>query len=76
MADLLSMIETSATVLTDIPNVNYSPDPNDNHIIATAIAAAVALIISGDKRHLLSLQEVEAISVITARQAVERFGLG
>lgn len=72
VADLLSTIDSCAIILTDLPSVAFSPDPNDNHIIAAAIAGAADFIVSGDKQHLLSLQEVAGIPIITARQAIER----
>ena len=41
-------------------------------ILATAIAGKADYIISGDKRDMLSLKEVQGIPIITARQAVEK----
>jgi len=72
VADLLSTIDSCATILTELPAVSFSPDPNDNHIIAAAMVGTADFIVSGDKQHLLSLQEVAGIPIITARQAMER----
>ena len=67
---------TRALVLDEIPVVNLSPDPKDNPILATAIAGKADLIISGDKKHILSLEHVEGIPVVTAREALERLRSG
>ena len=71
-AAIVENIGTRALVLEELPVVELSPDPKDNPILATAIAAEADLIVSGDERHMLSLGEVEGIPVVTAREALER----
>ncbi len=71
-AAIVENIATRALVLAELPLVDLSPDPKDNPILATAIAAKADLIVSGDQRHMLSLGEVEGIPVVTAREALER----
>ena len=71
-AAIVENIATRALVLAELPLVDLSPDPEDNPILATAIAAKADLIVSGDQRHMLSLGEVEGIPVVTAREALER----
>jgi putative PIN family toxin of toxin-antitoxin system len=61
-----------AIVLDRPPSVALSTGPADNRILAAAIAGQVDFIVSGDKRHMLALKEVEGIPLITAREAVER----
>lgn len=65
-------MDTRALILDEIPVVDLSPDPKDNPILATAIAGNADLIISGDKKHMLSLERVRGIPIVTARQALER----
>ena len=65
-------IDAYAFVLTDAPVVDISPDPNDKPILAAVIAGKVALIVSGDKKHILALREVQGIPVVAAREAAER----
>ena len=65
-------MDTRAVVLDEIPTINLSPDPKDNPILATAIAGKADLIVSGDKKHMLSLKHVEGIPVVTAREALGR----
>ena len=72
VSDLLNMIGARAVVVNDLPEVNLSLDPDDNVILATAIAGQADLIVSGDKRHLLGLGEVEGIPIVTARAALDR----
>ena len=47
-------------------------DPDDDHVIACAVAASADLIASGDKRDLLPMGSFAGIPIITAREAVER----
>ena len=69
--DILDNIDSYAFVLDDPPEVNLSPDPRDNPILAAAIAGDVDLIVSGDKKHLLGLAEIEGIPIVTARKALD-----
>jgi len=59
-------------VFAEIPDVDLSPDPDDNAIIATAIAGQADAIVSGDKRHLVPLKVAAGIPIITPREALER----
>lgn len=69
---MLDGLRILAALVEDIPEVDISPDPDDNFIIATALAGEANYIVSGDKRHLLSLGAVREIPIITARQAVDQ----
>ena len=69
---LVENIGTRALILDEPPSVNFSPDPKDNPILAAAIAGKADVIVSGDKKHMLALGEVEGIPVVTAREALER----
>jgi uncharacterized protein len=62
-----------ATVVspTETPRV-VRTDPDDDHVIAAALAGAADLIASGDKRDLLPLGRYQGIEIVTARAAVER----
>lgn len=46
-------------------------DPDDDDVLALALAAQADLIVSGDQ-DLLVLGQFEAIPIVTARQALER----
>ncbi|MDE0242888.1 MAG: putative toxin-antitoxin system toxin component, PIN family [bacterium] len=69
---ILENIGTRAVILERLPNVSLSPDPMDNRVLATALAGDADLIVSGDKKHVLALQEVDGIPILTARQALGR----
>lgn len=56
---------------TDVPRV-VPTDPDDDHVIAAAVAGQADLIASGDKRDLLPMGSFQGIPIITAREAVER----
>ncbi len=67
----------SLAVITETgQSENLSPDPDDDRILASAIAAQADLIVSGDKRDMLALAEVRGIPILTARQALDLIGQG
>ena len=70
--DLLYHLEAVGTVVDKLPEVSLSPDPKDNPILATAVAGAADLLVSGDKDDMLALGQVEGIPIVTARDAVGR----
>ena len=47
-------------------------DPDDDHVVAAALAGQVDLIASGDKRDLLPMDSYQGIPIVTAREAVQR----
>lgn len=73
-ADFLGQLSSLAIVTDPLLNINLSPDPDDNAILAVAIESQADFIVSGDKTDLLSLNKAEGIPIITARQAIQRFG--
>jgi len=54
-----------------VPRV-VSTDPDDDHVLAAALAGAVDLIASGDKRDLLPLASYHGIPIISAKDALQR----
>ncbi|MCG3196609.1 MAG: hypothetical protein GHCLOJNM_01085 [bacterium] len=50
-------------------------DPDDDMILATALAAKADVIVSGD-RHLLDLQSYQGIPILSPRQFLDRVELG
>jgi predicted nucleic acid-binding protein len=57
-----------------VPQVVAS-DPDDDHVLAAAVAAGADLIASGDRRDLLPLGSYQGIPIVTVREALERIGL-
>lgn len=74
-AAIVESLDTRAVILRDPPDVDLSPDPKDNPILAMAIAGEVSLIVSGDKRHMLALGEAAGIPIVSARDALDRLSL-
>ena len=68
--DLLYHLEAVGMVVHELPEMSLSPDPKDDPILATAVAGAVDLLVSGDKADMLALGHVEGIPIVTARDAV------
>lgn len=72
---LLNGLRRQATILQELPEVELSPDPDDNPVLATAIAAMADYLVTGDERDLLSLGKVEMVQIIPARAFANRLGL-
>jgi putative PIN family toxin of toxin-antitoxin system len=54
-----------------VPRV-VANDADDDHVIAAAVAARAALIVTGDRKHLLPIGSHQGIAIVTAREVVER----
>jgi len=64
-------IDSKAIVLGELPTLDVSPDPDDNPILASALAGNADLIVSGDKAHMLALESVDNVPVVNARDALQ-----
>jgi len=53
---------------TSVPRV-VAADPDDDHVIAAAVAAKADLLVSGD-RHLLAIGNHHGIRILTPAEAV------
>ena len=73
---LINQLRTQATLLTDLPAVDVSPDPFDNLFLAIAQAGHADLVVTGDKRDLLVLKRHSGTAIVSAREAVERLQRG
>ena len=73
--DLLYNLEAVGVLVTGLPECNPSPDPDDNPILATAIAGNADLVISGDKTGMVALGHVNDIPIITPARAMEWLNL-
>ncbi len=70
--DLVYNMESVGVVVTTLPEVDLSPDPKDNPVLATAIAGEADLIVSGDKSHLVALGQAQGIPILNPRDALDR----
>lgn len=73
--EFMENVEGLAVLATDLPMLTVSPDPDDNIILAIAVAGRADALVSGDRVDVLDLSEVAGIPIITAREAVVRLGL-
>jgi putative PIN family toxin of toxin-antitoxin system len=55
-----------------VPRV-VSGDVDDDHVLALAVAAKAAFIVSGDRAHLLPIGRHAGIAIITPREAMDLF---
>lgn len=72
VADLLDLILSKALLVEIVQVPTVSADPDDNLILAAAIAGNANLIVSGDKGHMVVLGHVENIPIVTPREAFAR----
>ncbi|MBK8097744.1 MAG: putative toxin-antitoxin system toxin component, PIN family [Planctomycetes bacterium] len=73
--DFVENLEVLAIVAASLPDVTASPDPDDNMILATAMAGGAEAVVSGDKADLLALHEVAGVQIWSARATLQRLGL-
>jgi uncharacterized protein len=60
-------LAASAQLVTDLPQGRFVPDdPEDDPILATAMAAKAPYLVTGD-RHLLRLDTYESVRIVTPR---------
>ena len=64
VADFLNRLRIAANLVDEIPHLTVVRDPNDDMVIATAVRAQTAYIVTRDK-DLLSLQQYEGITILT-----------
>ncbi len=67
-ANLVNGLRLRAHVLDHLPDLELSPDPDDNPLLATAISGEAEYLVSGDKRDVLALKKVGKTRIITARR--------
>ena len=66
--NLVNGLRHRARFLEELPDVDLSEDPDDNPLLAMAIAGEVDYLVSGDKRDVLALKKVGKASIVTARR--------
>jgi len=66
--NLVNGLRHQARFLENLPDVDLSEDPDDNPLLAMAIAGEVDYLVSGDKRDVLAVKKVGKASIVTARR--------
>ncbi|MEO6278347.1 putative toxin-antitoxin system toxin component, PIN family [Roseateles sp.] len=66
-----------AVIVTPAQTPRVVPtDPDDDHVVAAALAGNADLIASGDQRDLLPMGSYQGIPIVNAREAVARLEAG
>ncbi len=67
--DLCSSLAGLAVLVTDLPDLAGAVplDPKDDMVIATAVATRADVLVTGDRRHLLSLGRYGTIRILGPR---------
>lgn len=72
IAEVILGISLFTQIVTPNKKVHsVKADPPDNRILEAALEAKVNYIVSGDKKHLLSLKKFEKIPIISAKQFLD-----
>jgi len=71
-AALVADIYEAGEIVKHDRSINLSADPEDNIILGTAIAGQADLLVSGDKKHLLPLERVQGIPILSPREAIKK----
>jgi uncharacterized protein len=73
-ADLLT--ESANLVFPSDRATGATPDPDDEMVLECAQAAEAGYIVSGDKKHLLSLREFRGIPIVAPADFLRRLSTG
>ena len=67
-----TLTESAMLVFASETARHATPDPNDEMVLECALAAEADVIVSGDKKHLLSLREFRGIPIISPAEFLRR----
>lgn len=73
--ELVNQLRRMALMIAPLPQVDRSPDPFDNFLLAMAEGGAATVLVSGDRRGVLGLKAHGACRIISVRQFVAQLGL-
>jgi putative PIN family toxin of toxin-antitoxin system len=65
---LMNDLRNKSLVVSRAVRVDLSPDPDDNEILGIAVAGRADVLVTGDRRDLLSLRRVEATRILAVRE--------
>ena len=69
-----ALTETAELVFPVERAAGATTDPDDEMILECALAAEADFIVSGDKKHLLALQQFQGIPIISPAEFMRRLG--
>lgn len=68
----LAWLLSVAELVDDVPELSVVPgDPEDDMVVATAVAAEADYLVTGDRRHLLPMKEYRGIPFIAPRHFLD-----
>jgi putative PIN family toxin of toxin-antitoxin system len=68
----LAWLLSVATLTDEVPELSVVPaDPEDNMVIATAVAGKADYLVTGDKKHLLPMKEYQGIYILSPRSFLD-----
>ncbi len=73
--EMVNSLRRQALLLEELPRLDLSPDPDDNYVLAMAVAGHADFLVTGDKRDLLALGHIQQTLILTARAFVERLAI-
>lgn len=61
----------TSIVVPEITKIKISSDPDDDKIFSCAFEAEADYIVSGDKKHVLSIQDFHGIQILSPKDFIE-----
>ena len=71
---LVNDLRALAVTFDALPAVDVSPDPDDNYLLAIAMAGSADFLVTGDKRDLLGLGTHAGTRIISAHDFLDLHG--
>ena len=69
ISDTISFIKAIVTIVNPQLTIDaVKNDPSDNKVIECAVASEAAYIVTGDRKHLLSIRKYKGIRIIDAAE--------
>lgn len=66
--NLINGLRQGAVILERLQRLDLSPDPDDNPVLAMAIAGQADYLVTGDRRGLLFIKKIGNTRIVTARE--------
>ena len=66
-------LETNARKFETLEKINVSKDPKDNMVIELAVTSQASCIITGDKKHLITLHPFRGIPILSPADFLKMF---
>ena len=73
MGSIINAIRQKALIIENLPELDISPDPDDNFILAAGVAGKANYIVSGDRQDVLTLGSIQGIPILSVSVFVKLF---